>query len=177
MHTTRGGHQFTRAHLVYWQWLWYSHMEFMKAEDQYVTGFWKTDWIVTLGLFHFIGPANGYTCTLHIHITITRLGGLVCFTRASFVDHVNSWLRQWDPWRPLHLRHGSEIHPSDREMSVNAIQVYLGLWLALLGSITNPNGPNGRFNLPPASHPPPIMCHQWCYSHFEKSCSKSSSVS
>ena len=40
----------------------------------YLTGFWKTDRIVTLGLFHFIGPANGYTCTLHIHSTIIRLG-------------------------------------------------------------------------------------------------------
>ena len=25
----------------------------------YMTGFWKTDRIVPLGLFHFIGPANG----------------------------------------------------------------------------------------------------------------------
>ena len=32
----------------------------------YVTGFWKTDRNVTLGLFHFIGPANAYTHTLHI---------------------------------------------------------------------------------------------------------------
>ena len=48
-----------------------------------VTGFWKTDQIVTLGLFHFIAPANGYTCTLHIHSAITRLGWLVCFSRAS----------------------------------------------------------------------------------------------
>ena len=40
----------------------------------YVTGFWKTDRIVTLGLFHFIGPANGYTHTLHIHTVIIRLG-------------------------------------------------------------------------------------------------------
>ena len=40
----------------------------------YVTGFWKTDRIVTLGLFHFIGPANGYTHTLHIHTAIVRLG-------------------------------------------------------------------------------------------------------
>ena len=39
-----------------------------------VTGFWKTDRIVTLGLFHFIGPANGYTHTLHIHTAIIRLG-------------------------------------------------------------------------------------------------------
>ena len=55
-----------------------------------MTGLWRTDRIVTLGLFHFIGPANGYTCTLHIHSEITRLGGLVCFSRASFADPVNS---------------------------------------------------------------------------------------
>ena len=39
-----------------------------------VTGIWKTDQIVMLGLFHFIGPANGYTHTLPIHGAITRLG-------------------------------------------------------------------------------------------------------
>ena len=31
----------------------------------YVTGFWKTDQIVTSGLFYFIGPTNDYTCKLH----------------------------------------------------------------------------------------------------------------
>ena len=35
------------------------------------------------------------------------------------------------------------IHSSNREMSVNAIQACLGLWLALLGPIASPNGPNG----------------------------------
>ena len=29
-----------------------------------MTGFWKTDQIVTLGLIHFIGQINGYTRTL-----------------------------------------------------------------------------------------------------------------
>ena len=57
-----------------------------------VTGFLKTNQIVTLGLFHFIGSANGYTCTLHIHSAITRLA-LVCFARASFADRTNSRLR------------------------------------------------------------------------------------
>ena len=56
----------------------------------YVTGFWKTNRIVTLGLFDFIGPANGHTYTLHIYSAITRLDGLVCFSRASFADPVNS---------------------------------------------------------------------------------------
>ena len=46
----------------------------ISVASKIVTGFWKTDQIVTLGLFHFIGPANGYTCTLHIHGAITRLG-------------------------------------------------------------------------------------------------------
>ena len=84
----------------------------------FVTGFWKTDRIVTLGLFHFIGPANGHSHTLHIHSAITRHGGLVCFSRASFADPVNSWLRQWDPWGAIHERHWSEIHPSDGETSL-----------------------------------------------------------
>ena len=83
-----------------------------------MTGFWKTDRIVTLGLFHFIGPANGYTHTLHIHTAIVRLGWLVCFSRATFADPVNSWVGQWDPWRALHRRHGCEIHPRDGGTSI-----------------------------------------------------------
>ena len=34
----------------------------------------ETNQIVTLGLFHFIGLANGYTHTLPIYSAITRLG-------------------------------------------------------------------------------------------------------
>ena len=88
-----------------------------------MTGFWKTNQIVTLGLFHFIGPDNGYTRTLHLYTTHTQCCYQVwltdlLFSRASFADHVNSRLRQWDPWRALHGRHGSEIHPSDKEMSL-----------------------------------------------------------
>ena len=49
-------------------------------DNQFVTGFWKTDQTVTLSLFYFFGPANGYTCTLHIHIAITGLGQLVYFS-------------------------------------------------------------------------------------------------
>ena len=56
----------------------------------YVNGFWIINQIITLGLFHFIGPANGYTCTLHIHSAINRLGLLVYFLRASIADSVNS---------------------------------------------------------------------------------------
>ena len=39
----------------------------------YVTGFWKTDRNVKLGVFDFIFPANSYTHTLPIHSGITRL--------------------------------------------------------------------------------------------------------
>ena len=76
---------------------------------QYVTGFWKTDRNVTLGLFHFIDPANAYTHTLHIRTAIIRFGWLVCFSRVTFADPVNSLLGQWDPWRAPHGRHGCEI--------------------------------------------------------------------
>ena len=40
----------------------------------FVTGFWKTNQNVTLGLFQFIGPANDYTHTLPIHTAIVGLG-------------------------------------------------------------------------------------------------------
>ena len=62
--------------------------------NKFVTGFCKTDQIVTLGLFLFIGPANGYTCTLHIYSAIVRFGWLVCFSRIGFADPVSSQLRQ-----------------------------------------------------------------------------------
>ena len=120
----------------------------------YVTGFWKTDHIVTLGLFHFIGPGNGYTCILHIHSAITMLGWLVCFTRASFANPVNSWLRQWihggATWKTWVWN-----SPQGWGDVSYAIQVCLSLWLALVGPIASPNSPNGGFNPPPASHPPP----------------------
>ena len=38
----------------------------------YVTGYWKTDQNVTLGLFHFIGPADSYTHTLPVPCCIDR---------------------------------------------------------------------------------------------------------
>ena len=84
-----------------------------------VTAFWKTDQIVTLGLFHFVGLANGYMHTLPIHNAIIRLGWMIWFSRMSFADYVNSWLKQWVPWRAPHGRHWSEIHPSGSEMSLS----------------------------------------------------------
>ena len=78
-----------------------------------------TNQIVILGLFHFIGPANGYTHnTLPIHSTITRLGYIVYFTRASFANHVNSQLQQQDPWKALNGMHWFEIDPSGSETSL-----------------------------------------------------------
>ena len=34
-------------------------------KNAYVTGFWKTDQDVTLGLFHFIGPAKQLHSYIH----------------------------------------------------------------------------------------------------------------
>ena len=81
------------------------------------------DWIlvndrnVTLGQLHFLGPANSHTHTLSMHCCNTRLSCLVCFSRADFADHVKPRLRQWDPWRALDGRYGSDIHPCVSEMS------------------------------------------------------------
>ena len=61
------------------------------AKNMYdVTEFWKTN---TLGLFHFIGPANSYyTRTLLIH-SVIRLGYLVFFSGESFANHL---IYDWD---------------------------------------------------------------------------------
>ena len=127
---------------------------------------------------------NSHTHTLSMHCCINGLTWLVCFSRAGFSDRVKSRLRQWDPWRALDGRYGSDIHPCVGETSLKALQSCLALWLALLGLIATPNSPIGRYNPPPASHPsppptphpPPYTWNPWYYSDCEKSCSKSSSV-
>ena len=93
----------------------------------FVTGYWKTEHNVTLGQLHFIGPANSHTHTLSMHCCINGLSQLVCFSRAGFADRVKSRLRQWDPWRALDGRYGSDIHPCVGETSLKALQSCLGL--------------------------------------------------
>ena len=39
------------------------------------------------------------------------------------LEVVNSLLRRWDPWRAIHGRNGSKIHPSDRETSVMSFKL------------------------------------------------------
>ena len=134
----------------------------------YVTGFWKTDRNVTLGLFHFIGPANTYTHTLHIRTAIIRLGWLVCFSRVTFADPVNSRLGQWDPWRALHGRHGCEIHLRDGGTSITPFKRVWAydwpFWDSQLVQMVLTDG-LARLRLPthplhPLTRPPPITCHQ-----------------
>ena len=119
-----------------------------------MTEYWKTDHNVTLGQLHFIGPANSHTHTLPMHYCINGLSQLVCFSRAGFANRVKSRLRQWDPWRELDGRCGSDIPPCVRETSLKALQSCLGLRIALLGLIATPNSPVGRCSPPLASHPP-----------------------
>ena len=102
---------------------------------------------------------NSHTHTLPMHCYINGLSWLVCFSRAGFADHVKSRLRQWDPWRGLDERYGSDIHPCVGETSLKALQSCLGLWLALLRLIATPNSPIGKYNPPPASHPPSPPTH------------------
>ena len=71
----------------------------------------------------FIGPVNSYTHTLPIHSAITRLGWLVCFSRASFADHANSRLRksivpvegtdQWKVWFSSSTDRDTSLKPSE----------------------------------------------------------------
>ena len=117
----------------------------------YVTGYWKSDQIVALGLFHFSGPPNCYTHTLPIHSAITRLGWLVCFSRANFTNPVNS--RQTiGPMEGTTWRHGSEIDPSSSEKYLR-LSERVGPMTGTSWLIASPNGPNRGFNPPPVAHP------------------------
>ena len=55
-----------------------------------VTGYWKTDWNVTPGLFHFIGPADSHTHTLLV------LTGLVDWSAFQELVLPTMWSHNWD---------------------------------------------------------------------------------
>ena len=75
-------------------------LSYQHKNNYYVTEFWKTNQIVTLGLFRFIGPANSYIHTLHNTVPLPSLVNWSAFLELrSFADPVNSQLRQWDPWK------------------------------------------------------------------------------
>ena len=85
-----------------------------------VTGFQKTNQNVTLGLFHFIGPSNGYTHTLPFTVALPSLADWSAFPE-NFTDHVKSWLKQLGSWTALEERHGSEINHSFSKMALKLI--------------------------------------------------------
>ena len=51
--------------------------------SQYVTGFWKTDQVVTPGLFHFITPAKSHSCTAYAQCQYQPQ--LMCFSRVNLL--------------------------------------------------------------------------------------------
>ena len=118
--------------------------------------YWPSKWL------------HSYTIHSRCHYQAWLTGLL---SGASFSNPVNLLLRQWDPWKAPHGRYGSELHPSDSEMSPRPSKhVWAYGWHFLDSYIASPNSPNRGFNLPPAvhppppptpspSHPPPIMCH------------------
>ena len=125
------------------------------------------------GPIPFYGPANGYTCVLHIHSAITRLGWLVCFSRPSFTNPANSWLKTMGPMGGATWKAWVWNSPQWWGDVSYAIQTCLDLWLALLGLIASPNSPNGVFNQRLASHPPtpynvPSMILQWFWKKLLK---------
>ena len=113
--------------------------------NYYAIGFWKTDQIVTLGIFHVIDPTNSYTSILHIHSAInnTWLTGLLSWSK--FCRPCKFMTETMAPiLRVLHGKHICEsgIHPSDSEMSLRPSKHVLGQWLALLRFMVSPNNPD-----------------------------------
>ena len=120
-----------------------------------MTGFWKTNRNVTLSQLHFLVPANSYTHTLSMHHCKTRLSCLVCFFRADFADHVKPRRRQWDPWRAIDGRYGSDIHPCVSETSHRPSRLVKAYDKHFLDSyIATPNSSIGW-----CPHPPPPPHH------------------
>ena len=70
-----------------------NHWDYLWDDAYFVTGFWRTDQNVTLGLFHFIAQLIAILI-LPMHSGITRLSYLVSFSQASFItNHIKSHLR------------------------------------------------------------------------------------
>ena len=65
------------------------------------------------------------TTLIHYRFTVP-LPGLTDWSvfQSKFSDHVNSQLRQQDPWRVLHARHGSEINSSGSETSLDPMSMF-----------------------------------------------------
>ena len=79
-----------------------------------MTGFWKIDQTIMLGLFHFTAPANAYTHTLPIYSVITS-------NWSAFLAQVLPTLKseKMGAMEALHGRHRSEICPRDSETSLS----------------------------------------------------------
>ena len=65
-------------------------------------------------LAQLIATLIHYPCT----VAIPGLAVWSAFLEWILLDHVKSRLRQWDPWRALDGRYGSDIHPCVSEMSL-----------------------------------------------------------
>ena len=74
-------------------------------------------------LAQLIATLIHYPCT----VAIPGLAACFAFLERILPDHVKPRLRQWDPWRELDGRYGSDIHPCVGETSLKALQSCLGL--------------------------------------------------
>ena len=181
--TTANSHNYLYVYIYIYIYIYIYVLTYINFLNMYIQPLIICEWILENKLH--------YTHMLLIHSAITRLGWLECFSRESFDDNVNSWRRQWDPWRALRGRHGSKIDPSGRKTSLRSskhvwaygwhfcthsyvVQTVLTKGLTQLQLHILPHQPP---TLPPAN---PLICnvhHSWYYSGCEKICSKSGSVS
>ena len=79
-----------------------------------VTEFWKTNQTVTLDLFHFIGPVNRHSFTMHSqwHYQAQLIGLLF---QSRFCQPCKVTTETIRPMIAVHGRHGSEIDSSGSE--------------------------------------------------------------
>ena len=167
-------------------------MDKKKCNDTlYVTGFWKTDQIVKIGLFYFVTQLRT-THTPPIHSVIIRFDWLVSFPE-WFCSIM--WTHNWD-----NMTHGGHYMENMCHIFTPVVMRHLLGPISMFGPMAGTSWTHsyskqsyvtkGQFNLPSAAHPllpptppprpllPPTplyvphMILQWSW----KSCSRSSSV-
>ena len=101
---------------------------------------------------------------LHLYTIHTQCHYQAWLTGLLFQNGpVNSRLRQWDPWRVIHGRYGSEIHPCNGETSLRPSKhVWAYSWHSQNSQLVQTVLHRG-FTLPPASHPPPPPAPPFSY--------------
>ena len=145
--------------------------------------------ISTRNVIQFIADYQTYTLALPRNTKHIAIYGQVCFHWWLIADFVKP---PWCTTGSVELVNGINKDMTGAKLLPTTTLTCAVDWVPFCHLLKTQHCclcPYGRFNPPPATHPPlhpphlppahppPITCHSWYYSHCEKSCSKTSSIS